>query len=86
MKRENKGIQYTIRSVPKELDRILRNQARKEGRSLNEVALDALHKGTDLSGIPIHPELHQFFGVWVDDPEFEKALEDQRRIDPELWR
>lgn len=25
-------------------------------------------------------------GTWVDDPEFDKAIEEQHRIDPELWK
>ncbi len=35
-------IQYTIRSVPKQLDEFLRQQARLSGRSLNAVVLDYL--------------------------------------------
>jgi hypothetical protein len=25
-------------------------------------------------------------GTWVEDPEFDKILEEQRRIDPDLWQ
>lgn len=25
-------------------------------------------------------------GTWVEDPEFEAALEEQRQIDPEMWK
>jgi hypothetical protein len=25
-------------------------------------------------------------GTWKEDPEFDRALEDQRRIDPGLWK
>jgi len=25
-------------------------------------------------------------GTWVEDPEFDKAIEDQRQIDPEMWK
>jgi hypothetical protein len=86
MKRSKKKLQYTIRAIPEELDRVLRDLARKTGKSLNEIAVDAMRKGSDAPTTPIHPDLHNFIGTWEDDPEFDKAMEDQRRIDPELWR
>jgi len=30
-------------------------------------------------------DLDFLFGSWVDDPNVDEALEDQRKIDPELW-
>jgi hypothetical protein len=43
---------------------------------------------TDADGKPLpkRRDLSDLAGTWVEDPEFDAALEDQRRIDWELWR
>lgn len=80
-------MQYTLRNVPKQLDRLLRERARREGKSLNQVVLEALERELGLEGAPIaHRNLQDIAGTWVRDVETENALEDQRRIDPDLWR
>ncbi|HEV7514776.1 MAG TPA: hypothetical protein VGR07_00610 [Thermoanaerobaculia bacterium] len=80
-------MQYTIRNVPSHLDRALRERAREVKKSLNEVALEALLQGTGLQGAPLRRrDLGDVAGTWVEDPEIDEALADQRRIDPELWR
>lgn len=38
-------MQYTIRGIPRSVDRALRERARRENRSLNEVAVEALAEG-----------------------------------------
>ena len=80
-------MQYTLRNVPPLLDEALRARAREEGKSLNEVTIEVLRTGLGLKGVPVkHRDLSDVVGTWVADPELEEALEDQRRIDPELWR
>jgi plasmid stability protein len=75
-------MKYTIRNVPAALDQTLRQRAREHGRSLNEVALDALLTGVGLWDTPIqHRDLMDVSGTWVDDPEVDEALADQRRIE-----
>jgi len=69
--------QYTIRGVPEAVDRVLREQARKTGKSLNEAALDALRRGAGMDHL---------IGKWEDDPQFERAIADQDVVDEELWR
>lgn len=43
---------------------------------------------TDPAGNPLpkRRDLSDIAGTWVEDPEFDAALEDQRRIDWELWQ
>jgi len=43
---------------------------------------------TDAAGNPLPKkrDLSDIAGTWVEDPEFDAALEDQSRIDWELWR
>ena len=79
--------QYTIRRVPARLDRELRRQAREEQRSLNEMALRALERGLGLAEEERrHHDLDDLAGTWVDDPEFDQAIEAMDQVDPELWR
>jgi len=80
-------MQYTVRNVPPHLDRALRRRARVQRKSLNEVALDALLTGVGLTAEPVkRRDLSDLVGTWVEDPETDAVLRDQRRIDPELWR
>jgi hypothetical protein len=80
-------MQYTLRNIPPILDEALRNRAREEAKSLNEVAIETLLTGLGLVGEPIkRRDLSDIAGTWVADPEIDEALEDQRRIDPALWR
>jgi plasmid stability protein len=79
-------MQYTIRNIPRDVDRALRRRAREEGKSLNEVAVDALRRALGLTEEPAtQRDLTDIRGTWVDDPEVDAALAEQRIIDPELW-
>lgn len=79
-------MQYTLRSVPPAVDRALRERARREGKSLNEVVLEALRRSVDLAGgVVVHRSLADVAGTWVRDRKVTQALEDQRSIDPDLW-
>jgi hypothetical protein len=68
------------------VDRVLRARARREGRSLNEVALAALRASAG-EGLEtaIFRDLDDLVGSWEEDPLFDAALEDQRKIDETLW-
>jgi plasmid stability protein len=81
------GMQYTIRDIPDEVDKALRAKAKAEGKSLNQTTVEVLtaavgigqakRKYRDLSGI---------VGSLIRDPEFDRVMEEQERIDPEVWR
>ncbi|MEX2213114.1 MAG: hypothetical protein WD768_03235 [Phycisphaeraceae bacterium] len=80
-------MQYTIRNVPRQIDRALRRKAKAEGKSLNAVAIEALEAALGVSGEPIkRRDLSFMAGTWDNDPKVEEALADQRRIDPEMWK
>jgi hypothetical protein len=80
-------MQYTLRNVPPQLDRALRRRAQEQRKSLNEVALDAMLSGVGITAEPVkRRDLSDLVGAWVEDPETDAALADQRRVDPELWR
>ena len=52
---KKRHLQYTMRGVGERADRVLRETALREGKSLNEVALSALDKGLGLGSEPVRP-------------------------------
>jgi hypothetical protein len=86
-RRDSEVTQYTIRNVPKVVDRALRRRADRQGRSLNEVSVEALARGADVEReAREHHDLDFLFGSWVDDPIVDEALAKQRTIDEDLWK
>jgi hypothetical protein len=51
---------------------------------LNSVALEALARGVGVEGSK--RDLGDVAGTWVEDPEFERAIAAQHRIERRLWR
>jgi plasmid stability protein len=83
----NKCMQYTIRNVPDTLDEALRRTARDRGKSLNEVAIDALARGAGVTGERERQrDLADIAGTWRKDPAFDSALAAQDTIDEEMWQ
>ena len=80
-------MQYTIRNIPGQVDRALRERAAREGKSLNAVAAEALARGLDVAQPPTRRrDLSAIAGSWIRDREVDRSLAAQRTIDPELWR
>ena len=83
----NHCMQYTIRNVPDYLDTVLRGAAREQGKSLNEVAIEALARGAGLGeGRLPQRSLADIAGTWAEDPAFDSALAAQDTVDEEMWR
>jgi Zn/Cd-binding protein ZinT len=80
-------MQYTIRNVPEYLDAALRDSAREQGKSLNEVAIEALARGFGLGDAQVRQrDLSDIAGSWRKDPAFERAIAAQDTVDEEMWR
>jgi plasmid stability protein len=80
-------MQYTIRGVPETVDAALRERARAAGKSLNEVAIEALAEGVGVAGAPTkRRNFEHIAGTWKEDKAFDEAIADQRRIDEDLWK
>ena len=80
-------MQYTIRNVPDLLDEALRRTAREQGKSLNEVVIEALARGAGLGERRVRRrDLSDIAGTWRKDPAFESAIAAQDTIDAGLWR
>ena len=80
-------MQYTLRRVPPALDAALRRRARAEGKSLNQVAVEALAEAAGLTPTVVkRRSLADIAGTWKPDRELERALAAQHRVDKRLWR
>ncbi len=86
MKRRTRNFQYTVRAVPANVDRALRARAKSTGKSLNEVALEALTQGAGEARV--FDDLDFLVGSMSDDEArvLEAEVRAQRQIDPEIWR
>jgi plasmid stability protein len=80
-------MQYTIRNVPDALDEALRRAARVQGKSLNEITIEALARGAGITGESRRQrDLSDITGTWRKDAAFESALAAQDTIDEEMWK
>ncbi len=80
-------MQYTIRNIPRRLDKALRAKARAEGKSLNKIAVEALEAAMGVNGeLPKRRDLSGIVGTWVEDPAFDAVIREHDQIDPELWK
>jgi hypothetical protein len=80
-------MQYTLRNIPEALDEALRERARSENKSLNQVAIEALSRALGLRRRAVrHRDLADLAGRWREDPDFDQAIADQDRVDEELWK
>ena len=65
---------------------------RKSGKTVKSASrvIKLLGDGVDLGKkreTPLHHDLDQLIGVWSrEEAEFDRAFEDQRKIEPELWK
>jgi plasmid stability protein len=83
----NKCMQYTLRNIPNHLDAALRRKAREQGKSLNDVTIEALAQGAGVGEQRSRQrDLSDIAKTWRKDPAFDDALAAQDTIDPELWR
>ncbi|MBU1670958.1 MAG: hypothetical protein KKF41_07070 [Actinobacteria bacterium] len=84
--------QYTIRGVPLEIEKMVHEEARKTGLSVNKAFVSlldrALSREAPAGGRKVHDDLDTLFGVWgeAEFQTFERELELQRKVDEELWQ
>ncbi len=84
MTKQAEPIQYTIRGVPREVDRVLRKKAGQRKQSLNQIILDELTVAT--VGRRCRADFSDLVGKWVPDAAFDEVIASQRRIDPGKWK
>ena len=79
--------QYTIRNVPEAIDRELRERAKRKGITLNDAAVEALKRGLGVAETNVvYGDLDDLIGTWKRDGEFDRAIEEQDKVDEDAWR
>ncbi len=76
-------MQYTVRQVPKSVDKALRAKARAERKNLNEVAVDALKCGLGICDANAAKRDLSFMGGM--DDETAKAIEEAHAWFDRVW-
>ena len=62
-------------------------RAQEQGKSLNEIAIEALARGAGISGERTRKrDLSDIVGTWQNDPAFDEAIAAQDTVDEDLWR
>jgi plasmid stability protein len=82
----------TLRNLPREVAKAIRERARKEGVSLNRAVIEFLEEATGFTKTKpkepvLHHDLDHLFGVWSKEEadEFDQFLKEHRSIvDPRL--
>ena len=77
-------VQYTIRGIPREVDRVLRQKAARRKQSLKRVIAEKLAVAA-IDGQP-RTDFSDLAGGWTPDPAFDEILAAQRRIDRDKWK
>jgi hypothetical protein len=82
----------TIRNIPPEVSRAVRRKAESERTSLNKAAAGFLEERLGAGGRKAsrvrYDDLDFLAGSWTrrEAEAFDKALAEQRVIDPDLWK
>ena len=81
----------TVRKLPPAVARAVKERARREKLSLNKAIVRLLEEATGSGGVTkkvVHHDLDQFFGTWTEQEAdaFDKALREQRQLEPEMWK
>jgi hypothetical protein len=84
MKQQAESIQYTIRGIPPEVDRVLRQKAARRKQSLNRVILEELTQAA--IGGNRRADFSDIVGRWTPDPAFDEIMAAQRQIDQDRWK
>jgi hypothetical protein len=84
MKQQARSVQYTVRGIPAEVDRVLRRKAAQRKQSLNQVILDELTASA--VGGQRYADFSDLVGRWTPDPAFDETLAAQRQIDWDKWK
>jgi hypothetical protein len=74
--------------LPTDLQQLFAEEAAQRQTTIAAIALEAMRKGLAKSPAKPHKvrDLTKIFSGEPLEPEVIKALEDQRQVDPELWR
>lgn len=85
--------QISLRGIPPRVERIVKDEAKRKGLSLNKVIISLLEKATGTkkefkNKRKAYHDLDHLSGLWTCEEEasFKEELRAQRRIDENLWK
>lgn len=84
MRKQAEFVQYTIRGIPKEVDRALRRKASQRKQSLNQLLVEEL--STAMLGRKQKADFSDLAGRWSPDKAFGEILATQRKVDVDQWK
>ena len=81
----------TVRNLPPEVAKAVKEKARREKLSLNKAVVRLLEEATGVEKGKkkvVHHDLDRFFGTWTKEEAdaFDEAMREHRQIDPEMWK
>ena len=79
--------QVTIRGLDQDVERVIRKIASDNGKSMNQVIKEIIHKEFEKSRRPAS-SLSEMAGGWSrpEAAEFEAAIQSCEQIDEDLWK
>jgi hypothetical protein len=83
MNKQARAVQYTVRGIPREVDRALRQKAKQRKQSLNQMIVDELTAAA--LGRKLRADFSDLVGQWVPDAGFDDIIAAQRQIDIDKW-
>ncbi len=78
------SVQYTIRGVPENVDKVLREEAKKRQISMNKLIVDEL--SASVGKKKGENPFMKYVGSIPHDEATETLLWEQRQVDPEDWK
>jgi hypothetical protein len=79
-------MDLTIREIPEALDQALQAKAKAEGKSVNQVALEALSQRAGFAVPVVYHDLDWFIGGKFIDDDTLKAIEEADVVHPDDWK
>jgi len=80
-------IQYTIRNVPPAVDRVIKKRSKQSGKSFNQTVVELLSLQTfGTTKPPSEEDFSWLFGAMSLDEKFDEAIQDQSRIEEDIWK
>jgi len=77
-------VNLQLQNIPRQIDQALRAKAKAEGKSVDQVALEAIKTGLGLTPRGKKKrDLSDIAGTWVEDPIFDEIRQYHERVDPE---
>lgn len=78
------SIQYTVRNIPEDVDKILRLRTKKNKQNFNKTLVDALSKSANIG--TQKNDLEWLYGSGGIGKEEQESFESQRTIDKKAWK